>query len=244
MFDYRLSLATGVDIPIPECQIIIHQPTIKEISLIGEYNFLMGVQTLCLNKTMYVEEEYLDKTTNFQIFMALINSHEEKCQEIKNIVFDIFTLLTPNYKVVFTPRTIVFKKEEETFNIDEDNFDFFQQVLKDIFCLQNTDQNVYNPGNKAAKRIADKLMKGRQKVAQLNQNQKSSSMFGQYLSILVVGLDSMSLKDCMELTMYQLYDLIERFNLYTSWDIDIRSRMVFGASGSDKPIENWMKSIH
>ena len=32
MFDYRLALATGVDIPIPELQTVIHQPTIKEIS--------------------------------------------------------------------------------------------------------------------------------------------------------------------------------------------------------------------
>jgi hypothetical protein len=52
----------------------------------------------------------------------------------------------------------------------------------------------------------------------------------------------MSLKDSMELTMYQLYDLLERNNLYISWDIDIRSRLA-GAKG-DKPIENWMKQIH
>ena len=36
MFDYRLALMTGMDIPIPECQIALHQPTIKEISMIGE----------------------------------------------------------------------------------------------------------------------------------------------------------------------------------------------------------------
>ena len=35
-FDYRLALMTGVDIPVPELQIAIHQPTIEEISLIGE----------------------------------------------------------------------------------------------------------------------------------------------------------------------------------------------------------------
>ena len=52
----------------------------------------------------------------------------------------------------------------------------------------------------------------------------------------------MTLKDAMEMTMYQMYDLLERFNLYTSWDIDMRARMA-GAS-SDKPVENWMKQIH
>ena len=37
-------------------------------------------------------------------------------------------------------------------------------------------------------------------------------------------------------------DLIERYNKYLNWDIDIRSRMA-GAK-ADKPIENWMDNIH
>jgi hypothetical protein len=52
----------------------------------------------------------------------------------------------------------------------------------------------------------------------------------------------MSLKDCCDLTLYQLYDLIERYTLYTSWDIDTRARMA-GAK-IDRPTENWMKNIH
>ncbi|MDY5985158.1 MAG: hypothetical protein SPI94_06815 [Candidatus Onthovivens sp.] len=39
----------------------------------------------------------------------------------------------------------------------------------------------------------------------------------------------MSLKDCLNLTLYQLLDLVERYSLYTDWDIDIRSRLA-GAS--------------
>jgi hypothetical protein len=34
--DIRLSLMTGADIPIPSCQLIMHQPSIKEIGMIGE----------------------------------------------------------------------------------------------------------------------------------------------------------------------------------------------------------------
>jgi hypothetical protein len=32
----------------------------------------------------------------------------------------------------------------------------------------------------------------------------------------------------MDLTMYQMYDLIERYSLYVNWDIDIRSRLAGG----------------
>jgi len=52
----------------------------------------------------------------------------------------------------------------------------------------------------------------------------------------------MSLQDCLNLTMYQLFDLIERYSLYVNWDLDIKSRLAGGKPDS-KP-DNWMKNIH
>jgi hypothetical protein len=75
--DIRLALLTGVDIPVPECQIAIHQPTIKEISMIGENDFFVGVQCLCLYKSMFIEDKnVLDEVNNFQIFMTVVMSKE------------------------------------------------------------------------------------------------------------------------------------------------------------------------
>jgi hypothetical protein len=42
----------GTDIPIPECQLIVHQPRLREIALIGDSDFFTGVQTLSVNKNM------------------------------------------------------------------------------------------------------------------------------------------------------------------------------------------------
>ena len=36
-----LVLMAGADIPIPECQLIIHQPTLREIAFIGESDFFI-----------------------------------------------------------------------------------------------------------------------------------------------------------------------------------------------------------
>ena len=52
----------------------------------------------------------------------------------------------------------------------------------------------------------------------------------------------MSLKDTIELTMYQLYDLVERYMLYVNWDLDVKTRLAGGKP--DKPVDNWMKQIH
>jgi hypothetical protein len=52
----------------------------------------------------------------------------------------------------------------------------------------------------------------------------------------------MSLEDCLNLTMYQMFDLVERYMLWTNWDLDVKSRLAGGKPDS-KP-DNWMKNIH
>ena len=76
--DTRLALMTGIDIPIEQCQLIMHQPTIKEISFLGETDFFVGVQTLCLYKSMFMDEgkSALESITNFQIFMTIVSNKE------------------------------------------------------------------------------------------------------------------------------------------------------------------------
>lgn len=240
--DLRLALLTGVDIPIQECQLIMHQPTIKEISYIGETDFFIGVQTLGLNKTMFVQDkDVLDDVNNFQIFMTVIN--EKETEDKKRAVKQVLKISFPKYNVMFTPRSLIFQHESGNVTIDENNFEILQEYIRSVFCSKSgpMDQQAFNPANAKAKEIADKLMRGRQRVAEIN-GTANSSVFSQYLSSLTVGLNSMSLNDLLNCTMFQLYDLLERYLLYTNWDIDLRSRLA-GAKPDSKP-DNWMKNIH
>ena len=240
--DIRLALMCGTDIPVPECQLTIHQPRIKEIALIGEADFFAGIQCLCLNKTMFVQDESLLETTNnFQIFMTVMS--EKEAIDKKVAVQQVCALLFPTMKMTFTPRTILFIGEGETIVLDENNFEYLQQAISSICCLKTgpMDQQNFNPANAEAKRIADKLMRGRQRVA-AQKGETNTSLFSQYLSTVTVGINSMSLQDAMDLTMFQLYDLVERYMLYLNWDMDVRCRLAGGKP--DNQPDNWMKNIH
>ena len=240
--DIRLALMCGTDIPVPECQLVVHQPRIKEIALIGETDFFTGIQCLCLNKNILVQDEsVLTNTNNFQIFMTIMS--EKQTADKKMAVQSVFTILFPNYRVMFTPRSLILSKDGQTFQIDENNFEYLQSAITSICCLKNgpMDQQTFNPVDAKAKEIAEKLMRGRQRVA-AQKGENNSSIFSQYLSTITVGLASMSLQNTMDLTIYQLYDLVERYMLYINWDIDIRSRLA-GAKPETQP-ENWMKNIH
>ncbi len=240
--DLRLGLMCGIDLPIPELQATIHQPKIKEIAFVGEKDFFLGVQCLCIDKNIIANqgESLLVNTNNFQIFMTMMK--EKEMAEKKDSVINVFSLIFPKYKTLFTPRSIILQSDTQIM-IDDSNFEILQEYLKEIFCFKSSmsQELGFNPVNDTAKKIADKLMRGRQRVAELN-GSANVSIFSQYLSMLTVGLDSMSLQDLMDLTMFQLFDLVERYQLYINWDIDIRSRLA-GGKPDGKP-ENWMKNIH
>lgn len=242
MNDIRLALMCGTDIPIPECQLIIRQPVIKEIALIGEREFFSGIQTLCIDKNMVSQKnEVLNGTSNFEIFMTIMK--DEQGQEKKKILQQIFPLFFPQYKISFMPRGLVFIQNDFILTIDDTNFQYLQEIVGKICCLKSdmSQKTSFNPANDAAKKIAEKLMRGRQKVAE-QKGESDTSIFTQYLSILTIGLNSMSIQDLMNLTIFQMYDLIERYSLYIDWDLDVRSRLA-GAKPDGKP-ENWMKNLH
>ena len=240
--DTRLALMCGIDIPIPECQLTIHQPRIKEIAFIGEKDFFTGIQCLCLNKSMFVKDEsLLDTSTNFQIFMTIMS--EKQAADKKAAVQQVLTLLFPSLNVAITPRSLMFLGGDAPIIIDEGNFEFLQAAISSICCLKTgpMDQQSFNPADAQARAIAEKLMRGRQRVA-AQKGETNLSIFSQYLSIITVGVNSMPLSEAMNLTMYQLYDIVERYMLYVNWDMDIRSRLA-GANPDSKP-DNWMKNIH
>lgn len=240
--DYRLALICGTDLPVPECQLIIHQPSIKEISLIGDKDFFRGIQCLCLYKSMFVEDKnLLSNINNFQIFMMIMQEKEAK--DKKEAVKKVLTLLFPDYKILFTPNSLLFQQENsENIIVDENNFEQLQDVFRLVFCMKNApmDQVAFNPQGEKAKEIAQKLMRGRERIA-AERNDKDSSIFSQYLSILSVGLH-MPLLNLIGLTMFQLYDLYERFVLWSNWDLDVRMRLAGGKP--DQSPDNWMKNIH
>jgi hypothetical protein len=240
--DVRLALMAGSEIPIPECQITLHQPSIKEISFLGENDFFIGVQCLCLHKSMFVEDkDALSDINNFQIFMTMMM--DKSTADKKACVQQLLNLVFPKYKILITPRSILFQSEGGSHIVDESNFEILQDNLRLVFCANTgpMDQQAFNPANDKAREIAQKLMRGRQRVA-AQKDGGSHSTFSRYLSILSIGLSSMSLHDLLNCTMYQMYDLLERYTLHLNWDMNIRTRLAGGKPDSQP--EDWMKNIH
>ena len=212
MKDIDLALFTGVDIPIPECQLIIHQPTIKEISMIGEKYFFSGIQVLTIDvERLKQDGNNLSNTTNFQLFMKIMT--EKEARETKAAVIEACSLLIPNSKITITPRTLLLNYNGTNIIIDEGNFEYFQDILRQVFCLKKKEED-FNPANEQARKIAEKIKKGKARVAKIK-GEDIGSIYARYISALVVGLH-LPLDSLLNCTIYQIQDLLERFSLYTN----------------------------
>lgn len=239
----------GIDIPVIELQLTFHSPTIKEIAYMGEQNFFMASQYLCLQKEQLIQDKnLLSSLTNFQVLMKVLEQSDDKNK--KTAITQLLTLMFPDYIPMLTPNSIILSSQQEgqqPMLIDDTNFDIFQNVVKEILCIHNLlqrDNIVYNPVSKRAKEIAAKLDKARQKIQSMKAaegNNNSESILTRYLSILTVAKVT-TLTEGLGFNLFQLFDLMERYTGYTEWDADFRVRLAGGEPKSEP--ESWMRDLH
>lgn len=243
----RLLLICGNDIPFPEGQLTIHQPTLREIGYITEQRFWPGCELLKFDKNFLSEEDkkgLLDRT-NFNIIMTMIQEMNMESQEARVNVLSLLSLLFPTRKIFLGRRSIQLRdyhseKENDVGEINEENFEIFKKILIDMFCLTNEENKQYNPSGDLAKKIAEKIKKGRAEKARLSTN-TNISILSRYISILAVGQQK-DINVLKNYTVYQLMDEFNRFMLKTGYDAWERYRIA-GATGMEDP-QDWLKDIH
>ena len=180
----KLILQTGIDIPFPKAQLTVHQPKIAEISYIGESNFHIGSQFLLFDKNKLTSEDKinLDNQSNFNIFMSVMNSHEKAIHKTNALM--ILALLFPQAKLKIEADKILLQLENFSSSINETNFNEFQNIVAQMFCLEeNQEKDGYNPADDLAKGIVEKLKKRKQKLAKQKQNIEEFSIYSKYISV-------------------------------------------------------------
>lgn len=246
MLNNDLLLLSGNDIPFRGARINIHQPKISEISFIGEEAFHIGSRFLLFDKNTLLEqgESGLENKSNFNIFMTIINS--KQVVKHKTDAMMVLTLMFPDIKIKIEKEKILLQKDDSNIesSITDYNFDEFQDIVRQMFCLDSIDGSAkYNPADAYAKKIADKLKKRQQKLAEKKgQKEKEKvNIFSRYISILSVGLKK-DMNELLNYTVYQLNDEFKRFQLKQDFDIYIKAKMA-GASDLEE-VDNWMEELH
>jgi hypothetical protein len=239
-----LLLLSGNDIPFVPAQITIHQPTIKEIAYIGEEAFFTGCQLLNFSKNLLSEEDKvnLEDKSNFDILIAILREQNAVMQKNRNCVNMVLALVFPEYEISFEKNYIKISKENEEHKIDNSNYEEFKSVISSVFSFGNSKDSKpdFNPSGDLAKKIAEKLNKRHQKLAEAKPAQKVD-ILSRYVSILSVG-EQKDMNALLNYTTYQLFDEFKRYELKSGHDIYVQAKM---AGAKDlKEVEDWMQDIH
>ena len=239
----ELLLLSGNDIPFPDARLNVHQPRIKEIALIGEENFHIGSHFLCIDKNKLANQVNVNSNgqSNFDIFMSVINSKDKVRHKFDGIA--VFAMLFPNAKFVLQKDKILLQERDITTEINRFNFDEFQNIVSQIFCLNDSlgGQPEYNPTDSAAARIAAKIIKSKAKKQALAGSNEKINIYSRCISVLAVGLKK-DMNSYMNYTVYQLRDEYHRFILKNNFDIYVKAKLA-GAENLEE-VDDWMEDIH
>ena len=243
----ELLLLSGNDIPFPEAQLSIHQPTLKEIAYIGEEKFFLGCELLNFTKKSLMSKDRvnLENQTDFDIIIATITENTLESKKSQMNVLLVFTLLFPNYSFEIDKINyqIILINGDEIKVINKKNYPYLQEIIACIFCLQKNKEEAYNPSGLLSQKIADKLKEGQKKRAEMGKADapQKISILSRYVSILAVG-EQKDINILMNYTVFQLFDEWERYNLKLKYDMYIKARL---AGAKDlKEEENWMKDLY
>ena len=237
-------LVTGEDIFVTPLDISIKQPTLKDIFISSEEDFFyfLNLFTIDKEKILKNEEENpeLKNIQNFDLFLALLYQDVDRAY---SGLCNFFSLLLPDCKLVeLNENGFIFSiGEGKVLILNRLNFDTFREVLIEMFFMgeTNSKKKDYNPQGDRAKEIAKKLQAAKEKTAKKGVD--NSPTLVDYITILVVGLNSYTLEQILNLTLYQMFLLMERFSLHHHFDIDLRCRLA--GSTSEEELDNWMKKM-
>ena len=234
------------DIPFTQARVNIHQPTINEISFIGEENFHIGSHFLnfSINNLSYEDKACLVNKTDFEVFMSVMNSKENAKYKVSSLM--VLALLFPDYQIKIDIDKIQLIRTEDNFisNINNLNYNDFKDIIASMFCLNEKGEldGAYNPADEYAAKIAEKLKKRQNKLAkEKGVDLTNISIFERYVSILAVG-EHKDINELMDYTVYQLKYEFKRFQKKQEFDFYIKAKMA-GSKDLDE-VDNWMDDIH
>lgn len=252
----ELLLLSGESIPYISAQISVHQPRIREISLIGEDVFFTGCELLRFSKNNLTEQDKarLVNQTDFDIIMSIMKDTKNlESRKSVTSALSVLSLMFPEHEIhIHSDHIALIKSLEINDNnqngseiaiINNSNYADFKEILVSMFCLSEQAEKEYNPKGDLASRIADKIKRGKQKVAEQkgSATERRVSVLGRYTSILSVG-EQKDMNLLLNYTVFQLYDEFQRFQLKENHDLYVRAKLA-GAKDM-KEQESWMKDLY
>lgn len=210
--------------------------------MLGEQNYFIALQLFRMTKEqLHIESPEVNN------WMILQESMKQKIDGVKNTrtLVTNFLQLFFNDKIMFGPRSIIITPPDdgEAKSIEPEDFDGIQQLIGQIggASLIQPPEEQFNPKNKRAAEIAEKMKKARKRLAAVKAAESgvsaNSGFLARYIRAVAVATSN-SLEEVNSMTLLQLNEIMQTYLAWEAYDLEVKSRLA-GAKG-DKELVHWM----
>lgn len=238
----EFQLITGIDIPVEDLKLTLRQPSLSEISMLGEQNYFIALQIFTINKeNMGVKNE---KATNWDIFQEALKSKIPGVNNLRALVSNFLALFFKE-TINIGPRSLMIMDKDGVINIEGKSFEEIQRIIGQIggSFLLTTQEEKFNVKSRRAAEIAEKMKKARKRREQIkaaeqgvNLKESKKGFLSRFIKIVATKTAN-SLSQVNDMTLYQLNSLMKSYLAWEAYDLDIRSRLA-GAK-NDKDLIHW-----
>lgn len=231
----------------------LYNPTITEISekINDEEDLFFAIKLLSSSLMTFITlentpQEFSDFDILFALFREEKASFELFSKEKIKALKELLLLLFKDYKLSIGDDEFIFSKDNSVFILNSKNFKEFQEILSDMFktsfLFNSNGEQDFNPASEEARKIAEKLKKSREKIAELNGDRNhKTALIENYIMIVATGLHQNPKILADTLTLYQLFTVFMRIKMRLEWDLDVDCRLA-GGNPEEHP-DQWMSII-
>ena len=233
---------TGIDIPVEDIGVTIHQPRLKEISILGQDKYLIALQLFSFSPKSF--KQMTQTVSTWDILQEVLKQKIDGVKDVRQLLLNFLQLFFIE-KVQFGPRSLLLSAGPENIkSIEPDKIDILQTIIQDVggyFLIQGSKEEVFNPANDKAARIAEKMKKAREKLAkvkaaEMGGDKTNNNIFTTMIATIATKTAN-SLEDINSMTLFQLNKLYRSYLNWESFDLEIKSRLA-GAK-NEKNLVHW-----
>lgn len=243
--DLYLKALFGAAIPLGDV-CMIYPLTIKEIVGMGENKYRQQLNLLTL--TSYdLFEHYKEKGVKVSEDIDVYDNLMDSCENDKYFLLDLeeafSTFIRERVRILSDIRVIsVGDNGLEKRIIDKNNFSDFQNILRIQNRIPEEEKVPENETPMQRKFRIRRAMVAQAKKKQAEKNSKESVSFHDLISSLCAYNIGINIFNVGDLSIYAFYELLERTQEKTKYELDIKS-ILAGADPKKVKPKNWIRNL-
>lgn len=232
---------------LPNPPLIMTQPTLFTLGLLGQTNFYTSVVLLAYpNRAVKTNIDANFQFTDFDMLMQVMRAEDDASKVNASLVLTLLTMIFPHYEIKIVGNMILFNQKENNSQVivNSENYEIIRQAIIQIFKLDEiagSDTSIKKEDSPMVQRIKEKLRKRHEILAKKKLGSKID-ILSRPMSIVSVGM-GISFNEIKQYTIYQLFDNYKRLQLKNEFDLYIKRATSFGGVKKNEKVTNWQKDL-